>query len=138
MILNAYSIFDSKAANYSPPFFMANHKLAIRSFADIVNDRQTNICRHPEDFSLVFLGSFDDSVGVIEAIDHQPLMTASAVKGPDGLDSDTVKMVRDMFTEFRREEEYRRPPPPSMKPDVGILRKQGFLSRLINGVQEVR
>lgn len=63
MLLRAFSILDVKSDSYSPPFFQGTVGLAIRTFSDLVNDRSTVPGRHPEDFKLVELGTFDDSTG---------------------------------------------------------------------------
>lgn len=77
MILNAYSIYDSKSQAFGLPFFQATDGLAIRSFSDIANDRQTLIARHPGDFMLIRIGTFDDSVGELARTDHLSLMLAT-------------------------------------------------------------
>ncbi|WNK12408.1 MAG: nonstructural protein [Microvirus sp.] len=66
MLLNAYTVYDNKALNYSPPFFVNTDGAAVRMFADIANDMGTNVGRHPADFSLFCIGSFSDSDGSLE------------------------------------------------------------------------
>lgn len=61
MKLSAYSIYDNKVASYHPPFFQATDGAAVRMFHDLVNDQATNVARHPADFSLWYVGVFDDS-----------------------------------------------------------------------------
>lgn len=80
MISHAYSIFDSKAAVFGPPIFFQNSALAIRSFTDYANDPSMMIHRHPEDFSLFQIGTFDDNTGVLSSITPVSLVTASGVK----------------------------------------------------------
>jgi hypothetical protein len=63
---NIYAIYDSKMNVFSTPFFSPNNATALRSFSDAANDGTTNICKHPEDFSLHHLGTFEDDLGVIE------------------------------------------------------------------------
>lgn len=63
MILKAYSIFDNKALQYHPPFFASTHGAATRMLADLVIDKNSNIGRHPGDYVLYCIGSYDDHNG---------------------------------------------------------------------------
>jgi hypothetical protein len=69
MKLNVYSVFDSKAGAYIPPFFMQNDGVARRAFGDAANDVNHKFCAHAEDYTLFRLGTFDDATGVIELED---------------------------------------------------------------------
>lgn len=68
MQLNAYSIFDNKALQYHPPFFAATDGAAMRSFQDLVNDHNSTVSRHPGDYSLFRVGTFDDNKGFFAAV----------------------------------------------------------------------
>lgn len=68
MQLRAYSIFDNKALCYHAPFFAPTDGSATRSFSDLANDLNTNIGRHPTDFSLFVVGQFDDFKGVFTPV----------------------------------------------------------------------
>lgn len=78
-----FSVFDSKAGNFTPPFFSPTKGMAIRMFTDVANDVGTMICKHPEDFSLIYVGVFDDENGVCEAARHENLGVAASYKKPD-------------------------------------------------------
>lgn len=65
MILNSYSLFDSKSGTFSPPFFCLSRGIAIRMVMDIMADQNTTPARYPDDFTLFELGNFDDATGVI-------------------------------------------------------------------------
>lgn len=65
MLLRAYTLHDVKALTYSPPFFQSNNALAIRMLDDLVNDKNTSVGRHPSDFKLYCVGSYDDSNGAL-------------------------------------------------------------------------
>jgi len=68
LILNAYSIFDNKALQWHPPFFASTDAAAARAFGDLANDPNTNVGRHPGDYSLFCCGTFLDSNAKLEAI----------------------------------------------------------------------
>lgn len=65
MITKAFSVFDSKSEVYGAPYFNQHPGVAVRVFTDLVNDPNTVIAKHPEDFTLFEVGSFDDSKGVM-------------------------------------------------------------------------
>lgn len=68
MITNAYAIFDNKALIYNVPWFQPTHGAATRLLADLVNDMGTTIGRHPGDYVLYQVGTWDDSKGVLTPI----------------------------------------------------------------------
>lgn len=63
MILKVFSVYDVKAEAYLQPFFMTSKGQAVRGFTDLLNDGQSQFSKHPGDFTLFELGSFDDSNG---------------------------------------------------------------------------
>lgn len=63
MIQKIYSIYDTKAQAFLPPFFMPNDDMAIRAVMDCLADPNHNFAAHPEDYGLVALGEFDDQLG---------------------------------------------------------------------------
>jgi hypothetical protein len=67
MIQIIVSVKDRAAGAFGRPFFVPSVGLAIRSFSDEVNrsadDNQMN--RHPDDFDLYELGTYDDETGII-------------------------------------------------------------------------
>lgn len=67
MVKNIYSVFDVKAELYGTLFPMKSHGEALRGFQDLCEDRNTMPGRHPGDFKLVQLGTFDDVTGLISA-----------------------------------------------------------------------
>lgn len=63
MNLECFAVWDSKAMAYLPPFFMPNAAMALRVFTDCVNDPAHQWGRHPEDYTLFFVGRFDTLLG---------------------------------------------------------------------------
>lgn len=68
MILQVFSIFDSKAKAFLVPFFMHNVPIAQRAFSEACNDPTHAYCKHPEDFTLFHLGTFDDTSSNIHSL----------------------------------------------------------------------
>ena len=69
MILNAYTLHDAKALVYNQPFFAANHPVAIRMVSDIASDTNTSIGRHPRDYTLYRIGTYDDQTGFFQPLE---------------------------------------------------------------------
>ena len=81
MKLKLYSVFDSKTACFSAPYTGLSDAAAIRSFADSVNDPNSgNWNRHPEDYSLFFIGEINEDTGHLIPTNPISLVTASALK----------------------------------------------------------
>lgn len=57
------SVFDSKARVFMSPFYVANLQVGARVFSEVANDAAHAFHKHPEDFTLYHLGSFDDESG---------------------------------------------------------------------------
>lgn len=75
MKLNVYSIFDSASAIYDRPFFMNSDAQAVRSFTDVCGDADHPIGQHPEDYSLVRIGIFDNNNGKLSVEDKETIIT---------------------------------------------------------------
>lgn len=61
MIQEIVSIFDNKALAFLKPVFVQSTGAAVRSFADAVNDNETDFAKHPADYAMWHIGSYDDS-----------------------------------------------------------------------------
>lgn len=70
---NAYTVYDEKAQAFLPPFFMHQDGMATRTFADCVNDADHNFGKHPHDYTLFQIGSFDDNTGELTATEKKSL-----------------------------------------------------------------
>lgn len=95
MLLRAYTLHDSKALTYSPPFFQHNDALAIRMLTDLVADTNTAPGRHPGDFRMYCVGFYDDLTGIftpVNVIEHV-MDAVSVLPAP----------MADMFTRQRKE-----------------------------------
>lgn len=79
MKLKVFSIFDVKAKVYSNPFFMPQSGQAMRAFGDLVVDEKSEVCRHPEDYSLFQVGEYDDNSGIFDKTFQVPVFLCKAV-----------------------------------------------------------
>lgn len=67
MVERLFSIQDGKAESYSPVMQARTSLEALRTFKDIVNGKrgESDVSRHPEDYTLWELGSFNVDTGEI-------------------------------------------------------------------------
>ena len=71
------AVYDKKAESYAPPVFQDNKGVAMRNFMDAVNDPNSALQKHPEDFSFHILGEYDPFEGkVIGYEEFQPICSA--------------------------------------------------------------
>lgn len=93
--LRLYSIYDSKAEQFSPPQVYHNDMLALRAFQGIVNDDEMLINTYPEDFSLYYIGNLGDSDGrfYLEDSDKSrvPVLLGRALDYVQDVDNDPTK-----------------------------------------------
>jgi hypothetical protein len=74
-----FSIFDQKAKAFTPPFFMHSEGMAHRAFMDQVNNKESQIHAHPEDYTLFKIGEFDDNAGAISGMSPQTMVNGLQV-----------------------------------------------------------
>lgn len=61
MIHKMYSVFDAASQTFGLPFCAITDGLALRSFAEAVNDPSSTLHKYPDQFTLFHVGEFDDS-----------------------------------------------------------------------------
>lgn len=68
MIQKMFSVRDCKAQAFLQPFFSTAVGSAVRALEDAVNDGQSPIAKHPADYVLYEVGSFDDQTGEVATL----------------------------------------------------------------------
>lgn len=71
-----YVIRDVKSEVYGTPYFSPNDSVAVRSFFDLAHSPDTLVNRHPEDFSLYYIGDYYDDSAQLQPV--VPKFVASA------------------------------------------------------------
>lgn len=62
------AVYDSKVGAFMTPMFFQSTGQAIRSFSDAVNTKDSDFARHPEDYGLFELGTFESGSGMMELV----------------------------------------------------------------------
>lgn len=74
------SIYDKATEAYMRPFFCHTEGEAMREFTSIANDLEHPVGRHPEDYALFRIGSFNDSTGDFDSIENRCLARAHEIQ----------------------------------------------------------
>ncbi len=61
MILEMFSMYDEKAMAFITPFFLQNENMARREINHVGGSEKHMFGRHPEDYCLYQVGTFDDT-----------------------------------------------------------------------------
>lgn len=60
MVHKMFTVYDTAAKAYLPPFFLPRVEMAQRIFADAVNSDSHQFGKHPADYTLFLIAEFDD------------------------------------------------------------------------------
>lgn len=79
-MLVVVALRDSAARVFAQPFFVQHTAQAVRGLRDEVNrsDKTSDVSRHPTDFELYEIGSFDDEAGRIISLDAPKMIVRAA------------------------------------------------------------
>jgi hypothetical protein len=80
MTQHMFAVYDSKAQAFTAPFPANTYGIAERMFADLVNTDGHQFSRHPEDYSLHKIGTFESETAELKPIPTEQLVTALQVK----------------------------------------------------------
>ena len=72
------TVHDSKSGIFTPPVSVIAIGEAIRTFEDAVNDPQSPFNKHPEDYTLFHIGSYDETTASVEML-QSPLSLGGAL-----------------------------------------------------------
>lgn len=97
MKYSAYSFYDHAAQVYSQPLHLTNDAVAIRVFASNINDPDSQMSGHSEQFDLYLIGSFDDKTGVIDGTKPQLIAKGPEVKEKTRMENQ-LQLIFDHIT----------------------------------------
>lgn len=70
-------IHDTCSDSWLSPMFWQTRRQAVRAFKDVIADKNTEFARHPEDYNLFSLGTFDEQSGAV--VGAEPVLVCSGV-----------------------------------------------------------
>lgn len=65
------ALYDRATEAHAPVMTVNTRNEAIRSFREAVNDPQTPMFKHPTDYELYTIGTYDDTKGEITATERE-------------------------------------------------------------------
>ncbi|WNK14711.1 MAG: nonstructural protein [Microvirus sp.] len=94
MLLQCFSIYDSKGLVFHAPFYQTSSPAAVRLFSDLINDPSTSLYKHPLDYTLWHVGSYDDQTGALtplspvrHVVDGNSLAATNSIQPPQAASS---------------------------------------------------
>lgn len=72
------SVFDTALNAFGRPIFVHTTNQAVRSFSDEVNQSDSPMNAHPEDYDLYHIGNFHDDTGEMESIIPSTLLVRAS------------------------------------------------------------
>lgn len=79
MIQKIFCVHDRAAGAYLNPFFMASRGLALRAFSELVEDEKHAFGKHPGDYVLYEIGTWNDQEADI-VLEDEPEHLGSGVE----------------------------------------------------------
>lgn len=79
MIYLMVSVRDRAANAFANPFVVPTEAMAVRSFTDEVNRRESPMFAHPDDYDLYIIGQYEDASGLLEACAPRMLVAGKSV-----------------------------------------------------------
>jgi hypothetical protein len=68
--LLAFSIYDVKVEAFMAPFYARSFGEAERFFGDMQSDKSGPVGRHPQDYNLFHVGTFDETTGKLGGLEE--------------------------------------------------------------------
>lgn len=70
------AVRDRALDAFGQPFFIPSNGAAIRSFQDEINNKDSELYKHPDDYDLYELGEYDDNTGTLAQGPEHPRQIA--------------------------------------------------------------
>lgn len=75
MIKNLYAVIDTASGVYDGPIPGMSDGHMMRAFSDMANNKEHPIGQHPEDYTLIKVGSWNDGTGELKDTLNVALIT---------------------------------------------------------------
>lgn len=80
--MNLYTVQDLASETYLKPFSMLTDRDAKDGFAHVINEDETPYSKHPEDYILLNIGTFNERTGLLTSSDSKTIARAIDLKKP--------------------------------------------------------
>lgn len=79
MLYGVFSIYDSAIKAWLPPIYAKNKGDMLRQFSDAVNNKDSILAKHPSDYALYEVGTWDDDKCLFD-LQKQPVRLGLALE----------------------------------------------------------
>lgn len=76
MLMKMVAVYDMKLGAFQRPFFAPTEGVAVRSFMDACSG-ESDFAKHPADYALYSLGTFDCEKGEFSDLEKRSLLAAA-------------------------------------------------------------
>lgn len=80
MKFNIYSVYDVKACAYARPLYLRSKEELFAAIYETAKEKSTGFYKHPEDYTVYELGTFDELTAKIEYIGPQSVGTVLDIR----------------------------------------------------------
>lgn len=78
-----FSVYDKPVGAFLPPFAARTVGEAERMFSTACSDPSHQFAKHSADYTMFYVGEFDDNSGIFHPCEPQRLLSAIECLGPD-------------------------------------------------------
>lgn len=79
-MIKLYTVLDKQSKTTNQPFPMQTNRDAIEGLRQVVQDENTTISKHPDDFDLYYLGEYDEREMQFIISSPEKVISASELK----------------------------------------------------------
>lgn len=104
-----FTVYDSKTGVYSQPNFLINKGAALRAWAEVANDKSSNIGKYPADHTFFLIGQWDDETGMVEMYGAKENL-GTAIEfvrdtDPSPIETSQIAQIRQITEQQRQEQQ---------------------------------
>lgn len=97
-----FSVYDSGASVYQRPFYARENAEAVRAFCDVVRDVESPWGMHPQDYTLMLIGDFNDADGTVGPSSTGPVKIITGLEAV-ALNRKNDPKASDLFVEEHKD-----------------------------------
>lgn len=103
-MLNIYTVHDQASQTYIKPFMLITDRDAIEGFKYVCNDEETPYAKHPADYNLCNIGTFDEQTGILKPASPKVIARAINLKAKPLTSKDIQEQINKLKIELEEME----------------------------------
>ncbi len=102
--MQLFTVQDLASETFLKPFSMKTDRDAKDGFAHVINEPETPYNKHPEDYILMSIGSFDERTGILSVSDKKTIARAIELKAKKLTNEEISEKASELINELEGEE----------------------------------